>query len=254
MTSSKERPILFSAPMVKSILEGRKTQTRRVVKCPDDTIDIQYVEESETFPKGLYSGWVINCSAPLRLPIKCPYGEIGDRLWVRETWQGYRQVNIEYDEWEEMESPKDRHDDFYSPVYKADKKNFPEKWLPSIHMPRAYSRILLEIIDIRIERLQDICEGDALEEGIEWTKTGDHFEGDVMYHCKNYMAEGKVVYAASENEDLDEDLLDTEVAIDPESSFKSLWQSINKKPGTTWEENPFVWVIEFERIKNGTDN
>lgn len=113
----KERPILFSAPMVQAILAGSKTQTRRVVKSP-----------------GMES--------------PCPYGEIGDFLWVRETW-GVRDGMI---------------------VYRANDEDMPldkgEKWKPSIHMWRNASRITLEITNVRIERLQEISESDARAEGV----------------------------------------------------------------------------------------
>lgn len=123
MTTQKirERPILFSAPMIRAILSGRKTQTRRIVK-----------------------------------PGKpCPYGQAGERLWVREAWG--------------------RHPESPAIVYRADADCLPHpfgrlgepKWRPSIHMPRAYSRILLEITGIRQERLHDISNSDALAEGVE---------------------------------------------------------------------------------------
>lgn len=117
----KERPILFSGPMVRAILDGRKTQTRRLIK-------------------------------PGR---PCPYGQAGERMWVREAWG--------------------RHPESHTIVYKADADRPPHfigkscepKWRPSIHMPRAYSRILLEITGVRRERLHDISNGDALAEGVE---------------------------------------------------------------------------------------
>ena len=122
-----ERPILFSAPMVRAILDGNKTQTRRVVKLKPDYM--------ETF---------------LRLPNKvacCPYGQPGGRLWVRETF-------------EDCESA------LHSCVlYRADGGTPGTKWTPSIHMPRWASRITLEITGVRVERLQDISEEDAISEG-----------------------------------------------------------------------------------------
>lgn len=128
----KERPILFSTSMVQAILEGRKTMTRRVVK---------YKPHKDH----------IYCDGN-GIAQKCPYGSVGDRLWVRETW-AYRQWN---------------HDRVY---YKADNNladinREDEKWRPSIFMPRKLSRITLEITNIRVERLQEITESDAISEGI----------------------------------------------------------------------------------------
>ena len=129
----KERPILFSAPMVRAILDGRKTMTRRVVK----TQSVKYD--------------VIN-GVPCPRPIPCPYGKPGDRLWVRETW-AYRM-------------------DYSRIYYRADENlasivnRLNDRWVPSIFMPRAASRITLEITGVRVERLQNITEEDALSEGI----------------------------------------------------------------------------------------
>ena len=123
----KERPIIFSTPMVKAILDGRKTQTRRVIK------DQPPLSMRDMFkPKNL----------------KCPYGQVGDRLWVRETFKPYNCMG--------------------GFAYKADgdlSTGFP--WKPSIHMPRGASRITLEITESRAERLQDISEEDAKAEGVK---------------------------------------------------------------------------------------
>lgn len=233
-----ERPILFSTPMVQAILDGRKTQTRRVVKFPEnvrvETVNhwskapvAGYGIKGEFVPLNINGG--ISTKAFYEHSIKCPYGQPGDRQWVRETWQGYRQTSYEYDEWEEMESPKDRHEQPYSPVYKADGKNFPEKWQPSIFMPREFSRIDLLIEDIRVERLQDISAEDALAEGIE----------------RNNMGLG--------NGETYKDYIDCpndkwEWFGCPINSFQSLWDSINGKT-YPWKSNPWLWVIEFSRIK-----
>lgn len=148
-----------------------------------------------------------------RRNFKCHEYFIGRQLWVRETWQGFRQVSYEYDEWEEIENSEDRknYEGCWSWVYKADGKNFPEKWFPSIHMPRWASRIQLEITDIRVERLQDISEEDALAEGTTPAYIG------------NGLSEMYI------------------------TAFKELWCEING--ADSWNENPWVWVVEFERIK-----
>ncbi len=189
----KEHPILFSTPMVQAILEGRKTQTRRIVKgfVPD-------------FLNDIVGGpvWALE-----QYDIRFPYGKVGDVLWVREssaTTYAQAGPRIIRKVW-----------------YKADDPIIPEnvkfKWKPSIHMPRSSCRLRLEIANIRVERLQEISVGDAIAEGIEGN-------GD-PYGFKSYLdgGTGAAVY-----------------------SYKTLWQSINGKE--SWEENPWVWVIEFKRI------
>lgn len=140
----KERPILFSGEMVRAILEGRKTQTRRVIR--DNLLsrfdDLNLDSYSDRNPS-----YETECGQLVLMTDLCPYGQVGDRLWVRETWAycPYR-------------------DCFF---YRAD--NFSEdkfKWKPSIHMIRAASRITLEITGVRVERLQDISEEDAIAEGM----------------------------------------------------------------------------------------
>lgn len=178
----KERPILFSGPMVRAILEGRKTQTRRVVK-PQPTDDGHG-------PKW-YSGFdnvpgTIETNFPM--PIHCPYGQPGDRLWVRETW---------------AQHPEFTHRSSGGCLYRADRGGDYQGaaqgdfcWRPSIHMPRWASRITLEITGARVERLQDISEEDAKAEGIQWGMPCGYLDtgtSDCSSKCK----------------------------------FKSLWESIN---------------------------
>lgn len=222
---SKERPILMNSEMVRAILDGRKTQTRRIVK----PIASHWAKGCYHRPDGRWI-WVTGerpdngQGEGVSLgnePFKCPYGKPGDRLWVRETWQGYRQTSYEYDEWEAMESPKDRHDNAYVPVYQADKKNFPEKWFPSIHMPHEYSRITLEITGMRVERLRDISEADSIAEGLRVFP----FEDSVAYAWKD----GDFCGHASAT-----------------GAYRALWESING-PGS-WDANPWIWVIEFKCI------
>lgn len=198
----KERPILFSAPMVRAILNGSKTQTRRVVNYPpfdssDEGIDVAF-----------YSG-----------ALKCPYGEIGARLWVREAHRFLAYMptyfTLEYlanghaKTWDRKNSGIQ----FREPV-RVNKKR------PSIHMPRWASRITLEITNIRVERLQDISEEDARAEGVESIggESYKDYDGTYNNHPLTAMA-----------------------------SFRTLWQSSN---GTdSWAQNPWTWVIEFKRIK-----
>ena len=220
--------------MVGAVLNGRKTQTRRIVK--DKILEI--------FDTAIAVGECSGMDEIRYLMQFCPYGQIGDELWVRETFAyvgttdpGYLVYKATYPECAKQYGFDSVPDDI---------KDAGDKWTPSIHMPRKVSRIQLRITDIRVERLNDISEGDALSEGIKYRKIGDDFEGDTMYYCKNYMAKGAVAFYANANDDLDEDILDTEIDIDPISSFKTLWQSINGEP--SWANNPWVWVVEFERI------
>lgn len=145
-----ERPILFSGPMVRAILDGTKTQTRRVVK-PQPKGEVEFIRESYAGP-----GWYVAAKPHTDdYYVRCPYGVPGDRLWVRETWA------LPYKEnWLEAK------DDI---VYRASPRDSstPVKWVPSIFMKRWMSRILLEIEDVRVERVQDISEDDALDEGID---------------------------------------------------------------------------------------
>lgn len=158
----KERPILFSSPMVRAILEGRKTQTRRVVtaKYPKQlSIPIEKTVRVEVNSVGLFR--CVSSDFPnggVRYPFPdCPYGKVGDRLWVRETWL----------------VAEDMHSDA-TPYYKADGEDIPGPWRPSIFMPRKLSRITLEITDIRVERLRDISLKDIQAEGIEIPRNGIH--------------------------------------------------------------------------------
>lgn len=209
----KERPILFSAPMVRAILEGRKTVTRREVK-KQAALDCLAAGFEPAF---------------LALPGNsdlCPYGRQGDRLWVRETWY--------CDHFEVMRGPYLKPDDLNvseaiddgTLVYAADGLTPYEAdqpiWKPSIHMPRWASRILLEITDVRVERLQAISDKQALAEGVRLY--ADHAALGDWYHV-----EGKETYSA-----------------DPRKSFELLWSSINGP--TAWDANPWVWAVEFKRV------
>jgi hypothetical protein len=142
----KEHPILFSGPMVKAILDGRKTQTRRAIK-PQPEL---YKRGGPIFGDAQLVRWKDKIdTAPILLNIAmkslCPYGRIGDRLWVRETWQ---------------ESTSGVH-------YRADTDILPGTWRPSIHMPRWASRLTLEITGVKVERVQEISEEDIKAEGFD---------------------------------------------------------------------------------------
>ena len=159
----KERPILFNAEMVNAILSGRKTQTRRVIKgCPDVQHgwypDRYNNSEEWTFwgPRG--SGDAGRCTLPF---VKCPFGEIGDRLWVRETF-GFEIRSVGGSPHEQIVYSASKPDAVR--LYDCNGNPYPMKWTPSIHMPRWASRITLEITGIRVERLNDITLGDICKE------------------------------------------------------------------------------------------
>ncbi len=188
----KERPILFSAPMVCAILEGRKTQTRRALN-PQ--------------PAGGHQQGVIGPLNSIGNLLICKHGSPGDRLWVRETfcWSGYAS---------DPEEVLYRADEEYT---LEDRGDLP--WKPSIFMPRWASRISLEITVVRVERLIDISATDAIAEGARRTADGG------AWHIEN----------------------EQHRSADPRDTFASLWESING--AGSWEQNPWVWVIEFKRIQ-----
>ena len=162
----KERPIIFSGPMVRAILAGTKTQTRRVADIIWDTSKHWGGYDCWTFRKRgkPMIGFSTRNSGQNTLVHHCPHGAPGDRLWVRETFA--------------MESPT-------CPVYLADQtdKTTVERWKPSIHMPRWASRLTLEIVSVRVERSQDISEKDAAAEGCEPKPEKDH---DIFKFTKGY--------------------------------------------------------------------
>jgi hypothetical protein len=148
-----ERPILFSTPMAQAILDGRKTQTRRIIKPQGSAVcfDVAMkIDGSDKWPRNL------DDDERYLSYMKCPYGKIGDILWCRETWQ-----KIEGDRF----------------IYKADSIIWGGKWKPSIFMPKAACRIKLEIINIRVEKLLDISEEEAKAEGVELYNNYDGTKG-----------------------------------------------------------------------------
>lgn len=162
----KERPILFSGPMVQAILDGRKTQTRRVVKPQPVYQDIQGLFASWVFSKNAASGtgtlWPNGREKVLEL---CPYGQLGDRLWVRETWGHAHDENREAYIAYRATDPEARFECCKGHPYEEWPTRSQMKWKPSIHIPRCASRILLEITDTRVEQLLDITLEDAIAEG-----------------------------------------------------------------------------------------
>lgn len=151
------KPILFSTPMVQAILEGRKSQTRRILKL--DFLDGFNPEWSGYSPIIEYGKIFLEGSnhRDATKQIKLPYGNIGSILWVRETW------NLVY-----RGAPGDKSDMYY--IYAADMSDYKDRyWYPSIHMPKEACRLFLKITDLRAQRLQDIAEDDARAEGANWS-------------------------------------------------------------------------------------
>lgn len=211
-TTTKARPLLFSAPMVRALLAGRKTQTRRVVK-PQPYIANE-IDGTRYWNASGSVGGVIKLHPDF--VACCPYGKPGDLLWVRETWA--RNEN----------QTSDTHIDT-SLMYRADGEeraldNGSEKaWSPSIFMPRKYSRMTLRITDVRVQRLQEINEADAIAEGI----TGPH---DVGYQAYQFPGDSKPRYSRAA------------------AAYEDLWGSING--ADSWVANPWVWCISFDVIPN----
>lgn len=225
----KERPILFSAPMVRAILEGTKSQTRRIVK-PQPPAYAGDIEESSDYP-GEFFYWL--GGSDHGATFLCPYGQPGDRLWVRESWLfvgtdmarlGRTHVNqdgvIEY-----QDGTRQTFTTHHANVERWMTRK--QQWRPSIHMPRWASRILLEVTAVRVERLKSISQEDALEEGVTRQMLND-------FGC-----------AAGESE---EDFNFHRAR----RTFQLLWESING-PGS-WEANPWVWVVEFKRLSASNAN
>jgi hypothetical protein len=220
----KERPIIMCAEMVRATLEDRKTQTRRtkgleeINKNPDEWI---FIGKNESYNRWYFT----HRHKKENHIIHCPCGQVGDRLWVKETWaldniqqhplvfrRSTRQIQLRY--------IADGHKQsfiIYLDDYNKLTRNFRKQFLTrsSIVMPRWASRITLGITDERVERVQDINDFDAEKEGIKWDSNED----------------GRIKCEF------------------PRNMFQDLWDSLNAKRGYGWGKNPWVWVIEFRRIK-----
>lgn len=225
------KPIIFSTPMVKAILEGRKTMTRRILK-PQPDLGLDPFESYGHITVGNYSPALIDKNGEMypgeeifgaytddgEWGWKCPYGQVGDRLWVRETHVISAPPNSNV----AVYYPADNQVRFLDPFnhkYSSEMSNgqtlyggFKKK--PSIHMPRWASRIILEITEVRVERLQKITADDAFHEGIE------RYDG-----VPNEFRDTYFIY-----------------------KFEELWDSLNAKRGYGWSVNPWVWVIEFRMV------
>ncbi len=222
----KERPILFSGPLVRAILDGRKTQTRRVVKPqpPSHVVGARRVLAITSDPSPHRFFWFDKLERPIEAQIACPYGLVGDRLWVRESF---------FEEWDQdTMRPFDPPRFVYRATYSGEEPivldgnggaeeradgRFRSPWRPSIHMPRLASRITLEVVSVRVERLNEISEADAEAEGIGFDET----------RCDGECGSTPCSLAIP--------------------SFRDLWDSINAEKHP-WASNPWVWVVEFKRV------
>lgn len=189
-----EKTILFFTEEVKAILEEKKTQTRRVIKPPKCTFLLGLCKDGLNF--GI-------CGSN-QVIVKKPSYQGGEVLWVRETW-----ANIEG----EIQYKADTGNKYPGewPEHEKDNPDCP-RWRPSIHMPKEAARIFLDVKNIRVERLQDITEEDAIAEGVIYG------QGERRWTAR--------------------------------SAFMDLWDTINKKRGYGWETNPWVWVIEFKKVES----
>lgn len=227
-----ERGMIFNAEMVRAILEGRKTQTRRVLATYQDAV--KFCPEWDVNGKQIFIvlGEKDHTGMnPVITAIPCPFGQQGDRIWVRETWATLGNEDGCCVDWNDNLCKGDEKS--AARIYRAsceqrpgdyglwsipddadwkphtDNQKFEGAWRPSIHMPRWASRILLEITDVRVERLNSITESDAEAEGVTDTGFGD------------LLVDG----------------------------FRYLWKSIYGDG--SWQANPWVWVIEFKRVEGG---
>jgi len=209
------KSIIFSTPMICAILEGKKTQTRRVIKnapkldCRYDGIFYGKDGDGSYYLEYLHNGKPTEKYYSLGKPRY----KVGDILWVRETW--HLEIDLESDN--------------FSYVYKADGEDYsdckllsgkPFVWKPSIHMPREAARLFLKITGVRVERLQNISEADCLNEGIYQMNVDVCYSWEKAKHC--YLS--------------------------PKSAFIALWNSINAKRGYPFDSGVWVWVYEFERV------
>lgn len=228
----KERPILFSAPMVRALLDGSKTQTRRLVKMPASWDCIVYAD----WGNGMWPFRSDDGESPNydnnEIRLACPYGQPGDRLWVRETHRaiwgqspGYL-IGVDY-----------QADDPLIWTRMRDHHGRPQ-WTPSIHMRREYSRILLEVVSVRVQRLQDISEADAIAEGAK------RFDSIPMATA----ATDPNRWSMESPENTDQCLSTARLAFANylcRVNTKSKRGPLNTQP---WDENEWVWVVEFKRV------
>lgn len=218
----KERGMIFNGEMTRAILDGRKTQTRRPIKWKQTRFtEIGEREDGSRWP------WSEDAEHACDFWHPCPFGAVGDRIWVRETWSSdfanyYPNDRVWYAADNNRQLDIDMVDGvrgIYSPESDV---HVPFRWHPSIHMPRWASRILLEISEVRVERLNAISEHDAQAEGVVKLRGGfwQHYQPGWTQH-----------------------------QLSARGSFVTLWKSIYGEE--SWKANGWVWVISFKRVEGG---
>ncbi|MBO6937581.1 MAG: hypothetical protein JJ863_21590 [Deltaproteobacteria bacterium] len=212
-----EGPILYTGAMVREVLGDRKTQTRRVIKLrefgPSDTPGYDWTFRDR---RGL---WNDMRTADL-VAKKCPYGQPGELLWVRETWA----ASTVHDSTPPRELPRPCAVFYRERDGQCDEYDFVGRWRPSIHMPRWASRLTLRVTDVRIERVQAASDADIAAEGLRPSAMGAQCSVDLPGGLTHH---------------------DTHI-----ECWRLLWDSINgKREGCSWEANPWVWVVCFERVE-----
>ncbi|GHB33727.1 hypothetical protein GCM10007094_23200 [Pseudovibrio japonicus] len=209
------KPILFSGPMVRAILEGRKTQTRRIIKGIENDNTLQIKKPTKT-KMGVITHVI---DAPKHGLLQ---HAIGDLLWVRETWAQIEEVECGCSEICGCPQVGEVR-------YRATVGDDERRWRPSIFMPRQHSRITLEVTGVRVELLQKISAADAVSEGMQLKRwiTGIYPEHDIGVERENEILRDK---------------------------FRSLWNSLNEKRGYGWDANPWVSVTEFKVHKSNVDD
>lgn len=255
MSNVKERPILFSAPMVRAILDGRKTVTRRPVKGLSSSFAVTTAADESPLNAVCW-----NVGGPI---IHCPYGKPGEQLWVRESfwhagdwvstypeddtgsWSGTARVHYRADGEPPNEPNRNYPNGLRNGAYSAAAPANVWRARPSIHMPRWACRILLEITDVRVERLQDISEDQAKAEGCFFTDYGQEcFHGGTGWKdvgiCPAPAGHRQRTGWAWDKNTSHEECLGT-----PRWAFANLWNAT----GGDWDANPWVWVVEFKRVQ-----
>ncbi len=236
----KETPMLMCGEMVRATFEDRKTETRRVMKPQPPSWALPHLQVGKwhhfqgTHPQGKCGHDKCCCTAigdDAMWTLGCPYGGCGDRLWVRETWAAWS--SFESNGPDEVEgTSKDLIEQGLCQAhisYRADHQTTANRWRPSIFMPRWASRITLEITDVRVQRVQEISEDDAMAEGIVKQEEGLFLVPGVFQSFNKTVNEWRVT---------------------AREAYGCLWDSLNShRPGCSWSSNPFVWAIAFRRVK-----
>ena len=227
-----ERPIIFSAESVGAIQDDRKIQTRRVVKPQPTNENVGIIDQKLADDSGLYMTWLNNPDGGINQDFnaeywKCPYGQVGDLLWVKEGW-----YNPNYEPGEFR--------DPYLTYYKEDRRGeyFLWKWKSARFMPKVYARIWLEVTSVRVERLQDISYQDVRREGLTNIRNFELF-GDADHRLKVYQTHFKILWDSIHGKKR------YGYGVDPDTGKRYRFE----KPSYPWSSNPYVWVVTFKRIE-----